>query len=106
MTELGIIDTITKVSLLSSHLALPREGHLKAAVHVIGYIGQKYSSRLVYDPTYPDIDHSVFKKCDCTELHRDAKEAILIYAPKPREKGNCLMSMYSDHAVDKVSCGK
>ena len=35
MIKLGRIDIITKVSLLSSHAALPREGNLEAAVHVM-----------------------------------------------------------------------
>ena len=33
MIELGRINIITKVSLLLSHIALHREGHLEAAVH-------------------------------------------------------------------------
>ena len=53
---------MTKLWLLSSHVALPREGHLEAAMHVMAHIGQKYNSRLVYDPSYLEIDHNVFKK--------------------------------------------
>ena len=64
MPELGRIDIIIKVSLLSSHLAFPREGHLDATVHIMAYVRQKNNSRLVYDPTYPDIDHNILKKCD------------------------------------------
>ena len=40
MVELGRIDMITKVALLSYLIALPREGHLKAAVHVMAHVGQ------------------------------------------------------------------
>ena len=43
MIELGRIDIITKVSLLSSQVALPREGHLEAAVHVMAHVGQRYN---------------------------------------------------------------
>ena len=35
MIELGRIDIIMKLSLFSSHVALPKEGHLDAAVHVM-----------------------------------------------------------------------
>ena len=42
MIELERIDIITKVSLLSSHVALPREGHLEAVVHVMAHVGQRY----------------------------------------------------------------
>ena len=69
MTEFERIDIIFKVTFLFSHLSLPKEGHLIAAVHVMAYVGQKYSSRLVYDPSYPDIDHHVFKKCDRSEFY-------------------------------------
>ena len=105
MVELGRIDIITKVSLLSSHVALPREGHLEAAVHVMAHVGQKYNSRLVYDPLYPEIDHSVFKECDWSEFYRDAKEAIPVNAPEPcRKEVDICMFVDSDHAGDKVSC--
>ena len=83
MIKLGRIDIITKVSLLSSNLALSREGHLEAASHVMVHLGQRYNSRLVYDPSYPEIDHSVFKKCDWAEFYGDAKEAIPMNAPEP-----------------------
>ena len=53
MIKLGRIDITTKVSLMSSHVALPREEHLDAAVHVMSHVGQRYNSRLVYDPSYP-----------------------------------------------------
>ena len=82
MIKLGRINIITKVSLLSSHVALPRERHLDAAVHVMAHVDQRYNSRLVYDPLYPEIDHSVFKKCHWSEFYRDAKEAIPMNMPK------------------------
>ena len=83
MIELGKIDMITKVSLLSSHIALTREGHLEAAVHVMTHVGQKYNSRLFYDPLYPEIDRNVFKECDWSEFYRDAKGAIPMNATEP-----------------------
>ena len=43
MIELGRFDIITKVSLLLSHIALPREGHLEAVVHVMAHVGQRYN---------------------------------------------------------------
>ena len=44
----------------------------------------KYDSRLVYDPTYPKIDHSVLKKCDWTEFYQDDKEVMPINALESR----------------------
>ena len=60
MIKLGRIDIITKVSLLSSHVVLPREGQLDAAVHVMAHVGQRYNYRLVHDPSCPETDHSFF----------------------------------------------
>ncbi len=44
MCEIGRIDIATEVLLLSLHLAYPREGHLVAALHVMGYLWLKYNS--------------------------------------------------------------
>ena len=83
MIELQRIDIIFKVLLLLSYTApLPREGHLKAAVHVMAHVGQKYNSRVMYKPSYPKIAHSVFKEFDWLEFYRDAKEATPINAPE------------------------
>ena len=71
------------MSLLSSHLALSRQGHLDAAVNDMAYVGQKYNSRLVYDPLYLEIDHSVFKECDWSEFYRDAKGAKSMKTKEP-----------------------
>ena len=101
--ELGRIDIINNVLLLSSHAALPREGHLDAAVHVMTHFAQRYNSRLVYGPSYPEIDHIVFKKCDWSEFYRDAKEVIPTNAPEPSGKEvGIQMFVDKDHAEDKV----
>ena len=83
MIELRRVHKITKVSLLFSHVVLPREGHLKAAIHFMAHVGQRHNSRLVYDPLYSEIDHSVFKKCDWSEFYEDTMEAIPMDAPEP-----------------------
>ena len=61
MVEIERIDITTEVSLLSSHLAYPREGHTEAAIHVMAYLRKKHNSCLVFNPTYPTIDMSTFK---------------------------------------------
>ncbi len=38
MVELGRINIATEVSMLSSYLACPREGHLDNALHIMGYL--------------------------------------------------------------------
>jgi hypothetical protein len=102
MVELGRIDIATKISLLSLHLAYPQEGHLEAALHVMAYLKQKHNSRLIFDPTYPDIDMSSFPKYDWTEFYGDVKEAIPHDMPEPLGKDlDVRMFCDSDHAGEK-----
>jgi hypothetical protein len=102
MVEIGRVDIATEVSLLSSHLAYPREGHLEAALHVMAYLRAKHNSRLIFDPTYPDIDMTVFKQCDWKEFYGNVSEAIPVDAPEPLGKDvDIRMMVDSDHAGDK-----
>lgn len=38
IVELGRVDICTEVSMMSSHLALPRQGHLKELFHIFAYL--------------------------------------------------------------------
>ena len=60
MIEIGRVDISTEVSILSSFLAMPRVGHLEAAINIMGYLRLYHNSRLFLDPTYPVLDHSYF----------------------------------------------
>ena len=53
MVEIGRIDIAIEVSLLLSHLAYPKQGHLEEALHVMAYLKQKHNSQLVFYPNYP-----------------------------------------------------
>ena len=102
--EIGRIDIITEVSMLASHLALPRQGHLDAVYHIFAYLDNKHNTRLVMDPTYPMIDMTKFKECDWREFYGDVKEAIPPNAPLPRGKEVDLrLFVDSDHAGDKLT---
>jgi hypothetical protein len=82
--ELGRIDIIVEVSLLSRFLACPREGHMQQAFHVFGYLKKHARSRMVFDETEPAIDQSRFRDVDWSEFYPDAVEAIPQDAPEPR----------------------
>jgi hypothetical protein len=84
--ELGRIDIIVAVSLLSRYLVNSREGHLQQVFHLFGYLKGKDRSVLVFDDTYPNFDERRFKKCDWAEFYPDAAEAIPHNAPEPRGK--------------------
>ncbi len=102
MVEIGRVDIITEVSLMSSHMAMPREGHLDAVLHIFGYLKVKYNSRMCFDPTVPYCDESSFKKCDWKQFYGNVEEAIPSNAPTPRGKSVHLrMYVDSDHAGEK-----
>ena len=102
MVELGRIDVITEASLLASQLALPRESHMDALLHVFAHLRDKHNARLALDPTYPDINLQDFIGCDWKQYYGDVAEAIPPDAPKPRGKDVDLrMYVDSDHAGEK-----
>jgi hypothetical protein len=84
--ELGRIDIITEVSMLSTYLCLSREGHLDAVFHVFAYIALHHNSRVVFDPTYPSVDMGAFIKTGWKSMYGYVKEMIPPDAPAPRGK--------------------
>jgi hypothetical protein len=74
--ELGRIDIITEVSMLSTYLCLPREGHLEAVFHVFAYLGLHHNARVVFDPRYPAVDMGTFIKTDWKSMYGDVKDMI------------------------------
>ncbi|KAL7574019.1 hypothetical protein ACA910_015599 [Epithemia clementina (nom. ined.)] len=56
LVELGRIDIMTEVSMLSSHNALPRQGHLEAVYHVFSYLASHSRSTVVFNDRVPQIN--------------------------------------------------
>ena len=103
IVELGRVDQVTEVSLLASHMAMPRRGHLNAALHVRAHLKSQSNARMVFDPTYLDVYHQAFKRQDWVHFYGDVREVIPTNAPEPRGKDVDLRLMVdSDHAGDKV----
>jgi hypothetical protein len=84
--ELGRMDILLEVSLMSTYLAAPREGHLEQVFHIFGYLKKVPRKRIAFDPDYPEIDESRFKAYDWNDIYRDAEEAIPPNAPEPLGK--------------------
>ncbi|KAI2498678.1 hypothetical protein MHU86_15800 [Fragilaria crotonensis] len=81
---------------------MPREGHLEAVFHIYAYLEKKHNARIVFDPTYPEIDITVFKECNWKRYYGDVTEATPPNAPEPRGKEIDLrMFVDSDHANDQ-----
>ena len=67
----------------------------------MGYLKNKHNTRLVIDPTYPDIDMGDFPKYGWTKFYGDAKELMPPNMPLPLGKDVDLRMMVdSDHAGD------
>jgi len=106
--EIGRIDITTEVSMLAACMAMPRKGHLFAVFRVFAYLKNKHNARMVYDPSYPKIDHTKFKdKEEWSNFYGNVKEAIPTNAPKPRGK-HVILRVYvdSDHAGDPPAHGR
>ena len=48
--------------MMSSHLALPREGHLKELFHIFAYLRKYHNSEMVFDPNDPFVDERHFEE--------------------------------------------
>jgi hypothetical protein len=79
--ELGRIDIIAEVSMLSTYLCLPRECHLEAVFHMFAYLGIHHNAIVVFDPTYPSVDMGTFIKTNWKSMYGDVKEIIPSDAP-------------------------
>ena len=83
--ELGRIDIVVAVSMLSRYLANPREGHLEQALHVFAYLKHHDRSRIVFNDALPELTNE-FHQCDWTEYYPGASEVVPPNAPEIRGK--------------------
>ena len=102
--ELGRVDILCPVAMLSHQLAMPREGHLDQCFHMFGYLKKHDRSTMVFDETEPKIDPDSFTHCDWSEFYPYAKEAIPPNAPEARGRAvttHCFVD--ADHAGDRMT---
>ena len=105
--ELGRVDICLEVSMMSSHVTLPREGHLQQVFHIFSYLDKFDNTELVFDPSDPIIDEDQFRREDwtCSEYgHVDGEEALPGNMPAPRGLGFVMRAKVdADHAGDTVT---
>ena len=93
--------------MLSSHLALPREGHLEQVLHIFAYLKKYHNTELVYDPSDPVVDEAKFAVHDWTSSefgHIQEKEELPPNMPEPHGLGFVMRAKVdADHASDTVS---
>ena len=106
MVELGRVDICLEVSMMLSHLALPRIGHLKQVLHIFGYLKQHHNAEIVFDPSDPVVDENLFERRDwaSSEWRPNLTDELPGNMPKPRVMG-FVMNAYADadHAADTTT---
>ncbi len=106
MVELGRVDICLEVSMMSSHLALPREGHLEQVLRIFAYLKRHHNSEIVFDPTAPIIDEASFERKDwsTSEFGLATKETLPSNCPEARGLGFYMrMFVDADHAGDSIT---
>ena len=111
--ELGRIDILHEVSLLSQYLAQPRMGHLQQSINIFYYLKYHDRSWMVMDPTSFDIDwvprsdkdiHPEERASLLREIYTDAVDEVPHNCPEPRGNGIDLnVFVDADHAGNKVT---
>mmetsp|Transcript_10686 Transcript_10686/g.15072 ORF Transcript_10686/g.15072 Transcript_10686/m.15072 type:complete len:234 (+) Transcript_10686:2191-2892(+) len=71
---------------MSTCTAMPREGHLKQLSHIYAYLKNHHNTRLVFDPTYPDVTLDDFPRHGWMEYYGNEKEEIPSDCPRPLGK--------------------
>jgi len=66
--ELKRVDICWEVSMLSSCLPLPREGHLEELFRIFTYLKKKHNTEISFDPFYPVIDSAKFERQDWSDM--------------------------------------
>ena len=62
--------------MMSSHFALPIDGHLDQVFHIFTYLKKNHNSAMVFDPSYPNANIYTFLNHDWKKLHGDVKESM------------------------------
>ena len=89
--ELGRIDILTEVSVLSQHLCNPREGHLDAIYRIFNYLDKRRKAipgKLGFDPARPDdvvspLNGASVDPVDWLEFYPGAEEELPRRMPTP-----------------------
>ena len=107
ITELGRVDICLKVSMISSHAALPGEGHLQQVLHIFSYLDKYHNIEFFFDPSNPIIDERKFNRKDwtCSEYeHVKGNEVLPGNMPLTRGLGFVMRAkVNAEHSRDTVS---
>jgi hypothetical protein len=103
----GRVDICLAVSMMSSHLVLPREGHLEQVFLKFAHLKRYHNTEVVYDPSDPVIDEAHSEAMDWASSefgHLDGVEELPPNMPEPRSQGFLIRAKVdADHASDSMT---
>lgn len=102
--ELGRLDIMVPVSMMSRYLVSAREGQLNQVFHIFAYLKEHERSTIVFDDTEPWFDDRRFVQADWSDYYDGAAEAIPEDMPEPLGKAvstSCFVD--ADHAGCQVT---
>ena len=85
-TELGRVDILHEVTLLSQYQACPREGHMEQVLRIFAYLKVVDKLKLYMDHQFPDFSRKLMKSSreEFQMMYRGAKEELPARMPLPR----------------------
>ena len=83
--ELGRIDICLEVSMMSSHLALPREGHLDQVLQIFVYLQKYHNAELVYNLSDLVVNEHEFEQRDWTVSEFGHVQGVEVVPPNMLE---------------------
>ena len=102
--DLGRVEILLEVALLSNNLALPRKGYFQQVYHIFVCFKKSPSRRVFMDPDQPNSNDPIFKNFYWVGFNIDTEESILPDMPGPRGK---VMSTHffvdGNHASNKLT---
>jgi hypothetical protein len=102
--ELGRLDILMLVSMLSRYLVAARSGHMDQLFHIFAYLKRYDATMVLFDDTEPVFDARRFKDCDWSEYYPGAKETLPPDMPTAQGQ-SVVMSCFvdADHAGCRVT---
>ena len=108
--ELGRVDILTELSMLSAYQASPRRGHMEQVYHIYAYLKTKPKLTLYFNPEYPKINPHWFNNGDSADTfkgqYRDAEEQLPPENMTPEPLGvpvSTIAYVDASHAANKVT---
>jgi len=105
--ELGQIDILHEMAIMSQYLALPREGHLEKVYSIFSYLGKHECSCIVFDDNDPVFQPGTFIDCDWLDVYdmSEMNEELPPDMPEPQGRPVTItMFVDANHAGNVVTC--